>query len=203
MQVDARDLFSPKPAVMALTALTQLKKHETLAVLVNDGKAVSELMHLAEEHNCGFSLENEGDYSVVTLAPTAKVTVSNPLEEALHLMGIEPLAPPIFLVGSEYVGAGDKRLGSIIANEVIFNIGLQENLPSAVIFYNSGAKLTRADSPVLDALKDLVELGVEVLTDSVSIEVYGADDGTVAVGEIVDPYIIVALLSTQHGVITM
>ncbi len=196
-------MFSPKPTVMALTALSQLKKHETLAVLVNDGKAVSELMHLAEERECGFSLENEGDYSVVTLAPRSRVKVTNPLEEALRLMGIEPAEAPIFLFGSEYVGAGDKRLGSIIANEVIFNLGLQEQLPSAVIFYNSGAKLTRPDSPVLDALNDLVDMGVEVLTDSVSIEVYGSDSGAVAVGDIVDPYVVVALLSTQHGVITM
>lgn len=202
MQVDARDLFSPKPTIMALEGLTRLKKHETLAVLVNDGKAVDELMHLAEEHNCGFTLEDEGDYSVVTLAPRRQVKVANPLEEALHIMGIAPMSAPTFLFGSDSVGQGDEMLGRVLANEIIYDLGLQEDLPSAVVFYNSGAKLTRTDSPILDALRELEGLGVEILTDSVSAEVYGSEDG-VGVGDIVDPYIVVALLSSQPGIITL
>lgn len=202
MQVDARDMFSPKPTVLALEALTKLKLHETLAVLVNDGKAVDELMHLAEERDCGFTLENEGDYSVVTLAPTRKIKVENSLEEALRLMGITPMTAPVFLFGSDSLGRGSEELGRILANEVLIDLGLQEDLPGAIIFYNSGAKMTQEGHEAVEALKDLEGLGVEILTDSVSLEVFGSED-KVAVGEVVDPYVVAALISAQPGVITL
>lgn len=201
MQVDARDLFSPKPTIMALEALSKLKRHETLAVLVNDGKAVDDLMHLAEEQICIFTLEDEGDYSVVTLAPTKPVKVEDPLEEALRLMGITPNTAPVFLFGSDTVGHGNDMVGQILANEIIYDFVLQEDLPSAIVFYNSGAKLTMKDSPVLESLVELEDLGVEIMTDSVSAESFESAGG-VGVGEVVDPYIVVALLTMQPGVIT-
>ena len=202
MQVDARDLFSPKPTVMALEALTKLKKHETLAVLVNDGKAVDDLMHLAGEQACGFTLEDEGEYSVVTLAPTRPVKVVDPLQEALHLMGIAPMSAPVLVFGSDLLGQGNETVGRILANEIIYDLVLQEDLPSALVFYNSGAKLTMQDSPVLESLVELEDLGVEILTDSVSVEAFGGEE-RVGVGEVVDPYIVVALLTSQPGVITL
>ena len=202
MQVDARDLFSPKPTVMALEALTKLKKHETLAVLVNDGKAVDDLMHLAGEQACGFTLEDEGEYSVVTLAPTRPVKVVDPLQEALHLMGIAPMSAPVLVFGSDSLGQGNETVGRILANEIIYDLVLQEDLPSALVFYNSGAKLTMQDSPVLESLVELEDLGVEILTDSVSVEAFGGEE-RVGVGEVVDPYIVVALLTSQPGVITL
>lgn len=200
MQINARDLFSPKPTILALEALTKLRRNESLAVLVNDGKAVDDLMHLASEHDCGFSLEDEGDYSVVTLVPTAPIRVADPLQEALHLMGIAPLSAPIYLFGSDSLGKGDEMVGRVLANEFIYDLALQEDLPSAIVFYNSGARLTLPESPVLEQIIELEDLGVEILTDSVSAEFYGDGSG-VGVGEIVDPYIIIALLSTMPGVI--
>lgn len=202
MQVDARDMFSPKPTVMALEALTKLKKHETLAVLVNDGKAVDELMHLAEERDCGFALENEGDYSVVTLSPRQKVKVKNPLEEALRLMGIGPAQPPLFLFGSDSLGSGNDELGRVLATEVLIDLELQEDLPGVILFYNSGVKLLEKGAPSAEAAKALSELGVEILADSVSIDAYDLE-GKIVCGEIVDPYVVVALLSSHHGVITL
>jgi TusA-related sulfurtransferase len=202
MQIDARDLFSPKPTVMTLEALTRLKKDETLAVLVNDGKAVDELMHLAEEQGCGFMLEDEGDYSVVTLSPTRQVKIDDPLQEALHLMGITPMTAPTILFGSDKLGSGNDMVGSILANEVIYDLALQEDLPGALVFYNSGAKLTMQDSPVLEQLVELEDLGVEILTDSVSAEAFGGEEH-VGVGEVVDPYIVVALLTAQPGVMSL
>ena len=95
-----------------------------------------------------------------------------------------------------------KRYGRILANEFIYDLALQENLPGALVFYNSGAKLTQQDSPVLESLIELADLGVEILTDSVSVEAFGGEE-SVGVGEIVDPYIVVALLSAQPGVMSL
>jgi TusA-related sulfurtransferase len=203
MQLDARDLFSPKPTVMALEALAGLRDGEALAVMVNAGKPVDELMHLAEEHHCGFLFEDEGDYVVCTFTPTQRIKIERPpLEEALRLMGITPLEAPTVLFGSDKLGQGNDLVGEILANEFIIDLTLQEDLPSAVVFYNSGAKLTQEGSPAIEYLQILEELGVEILTDAVSVEAFGSED-KVAVGDVVDPYIICALLTSQPGVITL
>ena len=202
MQVDARDMFSPKPTVMALEALTKLKRNETLAVLVNNGKAVDELVHLAGEYDCGVALDYEDDYTVVTVTPTRKITVSNPLEEALRLMGVTPDQPTIYLFGADSLGRGNEELGRILATEFLIDLGLQEDLPAAMAFYNSGVRLLEQGSPAADAIADLVSFGVQILADSVSVEAYGLE-GKLVECEVVDPYVCVALLSTRHGVITL
>lgn len=203
MQLDARDLFSPKPTIMALEALQRLVTGEALAVMVNNGKPVDELMHLAEKHHCDFSYEDEGDFCTVTLSPTRPIVVERPpLEEALRIMGITPNEAPTILFGSSSIGQGNEMVGEILANEFIIDLSLQEDLPSAVVFYNSGAKLTQEGSPAVEHLKVLEDLGVEILTDSVSIEAFGSED-KLAVGEMVDPYIICALLTSQPGTISL
>ena len=202
MQIDARDLFNPKPVVMALEALSELSEGETLAVLVNDGKAVESLMHLAEEEKCRFTREDEGDYAVVTLEPTRKIVASKPLEEAVNLMGLQVLDAPVVVFGSDRLGSGDDTVGRILANEIIFDLCYQEVIPSAIVLYNSGVNLALEGAETVESLSILVEHGCEVLVDSVSLERFGAF-APLAVGEEVDPYIIGQVLTSQPGVISL
>lgn len=198
MEINARDLFNPKPAAMAFDALTKLRKGESLSVHVNPGKAVESLMHLAEREHCKFVLEDEGDYAVVTLTPTRQLKINNPVQEALDAMGITAPDDPLLLIGSEAIGSGNELLGKILLRELIFDFANQEIIPSIIIFYNSGVKLCCEGSPVLDDLKGHVEQGTEILVDAVSLDAYGLTDN-VALGEPIQPYIMADLLTQHNG----
>lgn len=201
MQVDARDLFNPKPVVMALEALSELKDGETLAISVNDGKAVESLVRLADERHCKFTREDEGDYTVVTLEPTERIETNKPIEKALALMDIAGQQPTI-IIGSEAIGRGDKKLGRILMHELIYDMAFQEVVPQTLIFLNSGVKLTTKGSDVIDQLKMIETLGAEILSEAVSLDGYGLSE-QVEVGEIIQPYNLAQILVSRTNVVEL
>lgn len=187
---------------MALEALSELKQGETLAVLVNDGKAVESLVRLADEQSCKFIREDEGDYTVVTLEPTKPIVTDKPLEKAISLMDIDGLNAPVVVFGSEAIGRGDKKVGRILANEIIFDLSFQEVMPSALVFLNSGVKLTCKGSSVINELRKIEALGANVYSDTVSLDAYGLSD-ELEVGEAIDPYNLARLMVMQPGLISL
>lgn len=202
MLLDARDLFNPKPVIMALEALTELAEGESLAISVNSGKAVGSLMRLAEEQQCDFMREDEGEYVVVTLKPSRPVKVESSLVEAVNLMGITPDEESVMVLGSDSIGSGDQQVGRILMDEILFDFCYQEVAPGTIILVNSGVKLALGASQSVDALKMLAEDGATVLVDAVSLEFYGGF-GELAVGEVVDPYVIAQVLTAQPGVVSL
>lgn len=201
MQVDARDLFNPKPVVIALEALSELSEGESLAVLVNDGLAVQSLVKLADEQHCKFVREDEGDYTVVTLTPTRRIVTTKPIERAVALMDVVGQQPTI-IIGSEAMGRGDKRLGRILMDEVIYDMAFQEVVPQDIVFVNSGVRLTTTGSPVIDQLKMVEALGAEIHSDAVSLDGYGLSE-QVEVGDIIQPYNIAQILVSRTNVVVL
>lgn len=201
MQVDARDLFNPKPVVMALEALAELKEGESLAISVNDGKAVESLVRLADEQHCRFTREDEGDYTVVTLETTAPIQTNKPIERAMELMEVAGQRPTI-IVGSEAVGRGDKKLGRILMSELIYDLAFQESAPEAMLFVNSGVKLTCEGSKVIDQLKMIEALGADIYSEAVSLDGYGLTD-QVEVGDVIQPYGLAEILSSRRNVVAL
>jgi|GEM_PF-1748176 len=198
MQINARDLFNPKPAIMAFEALTKLKKGEALSVLVNQGKAVESLMHLAEREHCNFAVEDEGDFSVVTLTPTRELKISNPIEEALEALGIAAPEDPILLIGSDSIGSGNELVGKVLLRELIFDFANQEVIPAIIIFFNSGVKLCCEGSECLEDLNAHLEQGTEILVDEVSLDAFDLSDKLI-VGEPVPPYVTADVLFQHNG----
>lgn len=202
MQIDARDLFNPKPAAMTFDALTKLKAGESLSVLVNQGKAVDSLVHIAEQEHCNFLLEDEGDYSVVTLTLTRDLEAENPVEEALLALGITAPEEPIVVFGSDSLGTGNELLGQVLTRELIFDFANQEVIPSILVFLNSGVKLCCEGSPCLEDLQAHVEQGTEILVDAVSLDAFDLTD-KVAIGEVIQPYVFADIVFQHNGKVIM
>ena len=87
------------------------------------------------------------------------------------------------------MGEGDEELGRILMKGFIFALTQQEHLPSAILFYNGGARLTCEDSASLEDLKNLASLGVEILTCGTCLNHYGLTD-KLAVGDVTNMYVI-------------
>ena len=81
------------------------------------------------------------------------------------------------------------KMGCILIKGFIFALTQQEHLPSTILFYNSGARLTCEDSASLEDLKNLASLGVEILTCGTCLNHYGLTD-KLAVGDVTNMYVI-------------
>ena len=96
----------------------------------------------------------------------------------------------VVVLSSDKMGEGEEKLGKILIKGFVYALTQLEQLPSAVLFYNSGAFLSCEDSPVLEDLKLLEEEGVEICTCGTCLDFYGLKE-KLAVGNVVNMYQIV------------
>ena len=131
-------------------------------------------------------LEGEG-----AVATSGAVAVADPEQDGAAFCDASAGKGKLVIsVYTDCMGRGDDELGHKLMKAFIFAVTQQEELPSTMLFYNGGAKLTGEGSPVLDDLKGLAEQGVEILTCGTCLDHYGIKD-QLAVGEVTNMYVIV------------
>jgi len=74
------------------------------------------------------------------------------------------------------MGSGSEELSLILAKNY-FNLLIDENrLPKAILVYNEGVKVLCADSPVIESLKKVEEMGVKIIACKTCLNFYKLQD---------------------------
>jgi len=107
--------------------------------------------------------------------------------------------PYIVVIGSKTMGAGNDELGQTLLKAFIYSLTEQDVLPTHMLFYNEGAKLTTDYSPVLQDLETLNNANVEILTCGACLDYFDLKERLV-VGEVTNMYRILELMSRTHVV---
>ncbi|MFH1381841.1 MAG: sulfurtransferase-like selenium metabolism protein YedF [Chloroflexota bacterium] len=87
-----------------------------------------------------------------------------------------------FLVQSEGLGRGEERLGSLLMDSFLRQLGESQDKPETMVFWNTGVRLVCEGSPVIGALKRLEEQGVTILACTTCLEYFDLTD-KIAVGK--------------------
>ncbi|MCX5858200.1 MAG: sulfurtransferase-like selenium metabolism protein YedF, partial [Deltaproteobacteria bacterium] len=126
----------------------------------------------------------------------AKVAPAVTGQEALAACGSESQqkGPFVVVFSEDRMGRGNDELGWVLIRAFIHTLCQQELKPDAMIFYNTGARLTVKDSEVLDDLKMLAGDGVEMLVCGTCTNYFDISKD-VAVGTISNMYDIASLMS--------
>lgn len=74
------------------------------------------------------------------------------------------------------MGNGNLELGQILISNYLKLSLTNQQLPKIITFYNSGVKLTCADSPVLDSLKEMEKAGVKMIICKTCLNFYKLGD---------------------------
>ena len=74
------------------------------------------------------------------------------------------------LIQSEGLGVGDEVLGSLLIAHFLRLLGEKEDKPKAITFLNTGVKLVCEGSQVLEHIKKLDSVGVEILACTTCLE---------------------------------
>ncbi|OFK24064.1 sulfurtransferase TusA family protein [Olsenella sp. HMSC062G07] len=203
MQLDARDLFNPKPLMMAMEALADMRGGQTLTIQVNDGMAVESILRLAEEQGLKFTLEDEGDYSVVQVVsnPQKPFRMDRPIEKAVSLMGFANEQEPVFLFTSDKIGNDDRELGRNLMRDLIHDLATVRTEPQALVFLNSAVQLTTIDEACVEHLGAFSDK-VRVMSDRASLERYHLLD-QLKVGEVIESFQVAQLLMSRPHVVTL
>lgn len=189
----------PIPVVMTKKVLDKAEQGDEIVILVDNETAVNNLSRLAGSTGCSFvSKKTENGYEIHMVVKSDSQTRS----EAEPEIVCTPTAPQedyVVCVTSDKMGDGDPELGGILIKGFVYALTQLETVPSAMLFYNGGAKLTAQDSPCIEDLKTLEEQGCEILTCGTCVNFYELKEP--AVGTVTNMYTIAEKLAKAGKVI--
>lgn len=189
IQVNAIGDACPIPVVKTLNALKELGGAGTVQTLVDNEIAVQNLTRLAESKGCTIETEKRSEKEFCVTITTAGAVAAAENEEISCIVPAEK-KKTVVVVSADHMGEGSEELGRILIKGFLFALTQQEHLPSTVLFYNGGAKLTTEGSASLEDLQTLEANGVEILTCGTCLDYYGLKD-KLAVGGVTNMYVIV------------
>ena len=153
VQVNAIGDACPIPVIKTLHALQDLKGTGTVQTLVDNEIAVQNLTRLAESKGCSITTEKRSDKEFCVTITTENTIGKAEADEQIACTVPAAQKKTVVVISADHMGEGDEELGRILIKGFIFALTQQEHLPSTILFYNGGARLTCEDSASLEDLK--------------------------------------------------
>lgn len=202
--IDAKGMPCPQPVIKAKEALKEMTA-ENLEVLVDNEMAVQNLMKLGNYSGLQTSSEKLSDEEFrVIFHADGQTEHENHIVEKVEMDEIctcvsQP-ANSVVVLSADQMGSGDEELGRILMKGFVYALTQMETLPSTVLLYNGGARLSVEGAETLEDLKNLEEQGVEILTCGTCLNYYGLSD-KLKVGGVTNMYEIVERMTKAGSVI--
>jgi selenium metabolism protein YedF len=197
--VDAKGKLCPLPLIMTKKALTELQENESLDILLDNETSLSNVSHFLNEYKMQFIVEKQGKDITIHVNKTG-IIPDNAKAEDFCVIPDNTNNNYIILIKSKYLGEGAEELGEILIKGFINTLPDIDNKPEKIIFLNSGIFLSLNDSPVLESLKKLENLGVEILICGTCLDYYKKKE-QIGAGHISNMYDILDSLTKASKVI--
>jgi len=108
----------------------------------------------------------------------------------------------VIVINNDKMGQGDEVLGRRLIANFIRTLLTAEKRPEMLVLYNSGVKLAAKDSPVLEPLQSLENLGVEIVCCGTCVNFYGLVD-LIQAGRVTNMPEIVKVLTEAENMVTL
>ncbi len=181
IEIDARGELCPKPVIMTKKEFDKLDEG-IIETRVDNDIAVTNLIKLAGSLGSEYNVEELSDKDF-------KITIIKGENSILIEENRDEFEDMTIAFSSNVMGKGSDELGSILIKSFIYTVTETDPLPSALVFYNSGVRLTCEDSPVLEDLKTLLDKGVEIISCGTCLDFFEIKD-KLAIGEVSNMYTI-------------
>jgi selenium metabolism protein YedF len=136
---------------------------------VDNQSAVTNVAHMAKSAGWQVAVTEQGSEYRIELSRNGTTGQPGPL----GVSGAEIAGGPLVLVlGDDRMGRGEPELGSILMRGFFQVLGEAKPVPDTIILVNSGARLAGPDSPVLDDLRRLEQLGVDIVACSTCLSYF-------------------------------
>jgi selenium metabolism protein YedF len=197
--IDARGLACPKPVILTKKGIEGIKEG-SIKTIVDNEIAKDNLSKLAKSMNLEYKVEQDldGNYEVTTIK--GKEEHVNDTEITKKVEQINDGA--VIVIPSDLMGSGDPELGKLLMKSFIYTVSETKPYPKAILFYNSGVKLTLKSSAVLEDLISLEEAGVEIISCGTCLDFYELKD-ELGIGEISNMYTIYEKMNATQNTITI
>ena len=169
IKVDAMGDQCPIPVIKTKKALKEITETTLVEVHVDNEIAVQNLSKMAKQKNLEYKCEKleEQHYIIKINAEAEGVSIQQkaPAENDKEICYPDRKSNTVVVLSSNQMGNGSEELGQILMKGFIFALTELDELPSTVLLYNSGVKLSTEGSNSIEDLKTLQAQGVEIYYD--------------------------------------
>ena len=144
---------------------------EVLCVRVGDKAGRDNVTRLAGKMGYQAATEAAGGGFRLTLTP-AEGKIAETAAAGTPATATVSSGKTVIYCGSDRMGNGDDGFGRVLMRNFIATLLEMDPLPDTVLFVNSGINLTTEGSEVLEALKKLLDQGVDLASCGLCLEFY-------------------------------
>lgn len=194
IELDARGLACPKPVINTKKELEKIEQGIVI-VTVDNEIAKENILKLAKSMNCKSEVvKSEKDLISIEIVKGENIVVEEKITESL--------SDTCIFINSDKMGTGNDELGEVLIKGYIYALTESKPYPKAIVFVNSGIKLTTVNEATIENLTILQEAGVEILSCGTCLDYYGLKEN-LKVGNITNMYNIVELMNESSKTISI
>ncbi len=195
--IDCKGLGCPEPVIRTKKALDE-NPAAAYEVVVDNETARENVLRFAKNrgHKARWS-EDNGLYKILIEAKDSEKLVAETEATSSELTG-----SLVLLISTNQLGQGSEELGTMLMRNFIYTLTKRDDLPEAIIFMNSGVKLSTVDSPVVEELSELEENGTKILVCGTCLDYYQLKE-VHRCGEVSNMYDIADLIFAANRVVTV
>jgi len=190
MIVDARGFPCPKPVLMTKEALEKVREG-VVEVLVDSVASRENVKRFAEKMGCSVEIsEEEGFYRLkIVKGYTCELTEDRK----------DAGKSKVVVILSDVMGE-ERELGHILMRAFLSTLKEATVRPQKLIFINRGVFLTTEGSPVVETLRELENMGVEIYSCGTCLDYFNLKE-KLKVGKITNMYDTVEDLLNSDSVV--
>ena len=204
IKVDAMGDQCPIPVIKTKKALKEITETTLVEVHVDNEIAVQNLSKMAKQKNLEYKCEKleEQHYIIKINAEAEGVSIQQkaPAENDKEICYPDRKSNTVVVLSSNQMGNGSEELGQILMKGFIFALTELDELPSTVLLYNSGVKLSTEGSNSIEDLKTLQAQGVEILSCGTCLNYYDLTE-KLQVGDVTNMYFILEKMAQDDKII--
>ncbi|MBU3209241.1 sulfurtransferase-like selenium metabolism protein YedF [Clostridium algidicarnis] len=188
--IDCKGLKCPQPVINTKKYFDSIKEGEALIIVDNE---------VAKNNICKFAQSNGYKYNAVDSEGLFNINIT---KEDCHCEIMDFDKKLVIVVGTDKLGEGDEILGSNLMKSYMYALSESDDMPSDIIFLNSGVKLTTKGSSVIDSLEELKNKGVNITSCGTCLDFYNLKD-YLLIGDISNMYTIVETMNKSDNTIKL
>ncbi len=192
--LDVRGMACPLPVVSVKRALESAQGE--LKVLLDDGAPRENVKRFALGR--GYQVQEEQLEDGFAFTITGGGGAASKREPA----PAERAGATVMLIGTDRMGNGAEELGRLLMKNFIITLLDMQELPDRIFFVNSGVLLAAEGSEVVEALVELGNRGVEVLSCGICLDFYKKKE-LLAAGGVTNMFTIAESLLQARSVVQL
>lgn len=199
--VDTKGQLCPAPLIATKRALKETAVGESITVLTDNEISFDNLCRFLRDNNTPFEVSVEGGvWSLMVSKVSGKIEKAKVEEYCNPNISHFEKGNFIIVLASDRMGKGDDELGRLLMSNFIKAVKDLDKLPQKMLFYNKGVTLATNSSPVIENLKDLEKMGVEMLICATCISHFKLDND-VGIGILSNMFVIAEEMASAENIV--